>query len=300
MPGMPPPEGERHSHDYRLDVVVRRDDSTTAAWSWTSTCWTGAAERRRAGRGRGPGDGRPGRGRDGRGVRPLGARPARGRARPAARCVARRPGLGVTGRLRRLHVGPVSPAGRRLARAVVGPMPVPVADAPPGLAPGARTSVPARIRRALLRRLFRGGIPVRCRVSAWSTTRTSSSSRSTPRSSSSSTGAASRAGSPELLPWWRAFCRTPGSVLELGTNVGYFAVQGGRAPGRPLRRRRAASRVRRGLPDAPRPQRRDLRGADPGRGGRLLGVAGPPAVRPTRRPPRRSRSSPWTPSCRRT
>jgi 6-pyruvoyltetrahydropterin/6-carboxytetrahydropterin synthase len=26
MPGMPPPEGERHSHDYRLDVVVSRDD----------------------------------------------------------------------------------------------------------------------------------------------------------------------------------------------------------------------------------------------------------------------------------
>jgi 6-pyruvoyl-tetrahydropterin synthase len=26
MPGMPPPEGERHSHDYRLDVIVRRDD----------------------------------------------------------------------------------------------------------------------------------------------------------------------------------------------------------------------------------------------------------------------------------
>ncbi len=25
MPGMPPPEGERHAHDYRLDVVVRRD-----------------------------------------------------------------------------------------------------------------------------------------------------------------------------------------------------------------------------------------------------------------------------------
>jgi 6-pyruvoyl-tetrahydropterin synthase len=26
MPGLPPPEGERHSHDYRLDVVVRRED----------------------------------------------------------------------------------------------------------------------------------------------------------------------------------------------------------------------------------------------------------------------------------
>jgi 6-pyruvoyltetrahydropterin/6-carboxytetrahydropterin synthase len=26
MPGLPPPEGERHEHVYRLDVVVRRED----------------------------------------------------------------------------------------------------------------------------------------------------------------------------------------------------------------------------------------------------------------------------------
>jgi 6-pyruvoyl-tetrahydropterin synthase len=26
MPGMPPPEGERHSHDYRLELVVSTDD----------------------------------------------------------------------------------------------------------------------------------------------------------------------------------------------------------------------------------------------------------------------------------
>ena len=26
MPGMPPPEGERHPHDYRLEIVVRRDE----------------------------------------------------------------------------------------------------------------------------------------------------------------------------------------------------------------------------------------------------------------------------------
>ena len=26
MPGMPPPEGERHEHEYRLDIVVRRED----------------------------------------------------------------------------------------------------------------------------------------------------------------------------------------------------------------------------------------------------------------------------------
>jgi FkbM family methyltransferase len=34
---------------------------------------------------------------------------------------------------------------------------------------------------------------------------------------------------PELLPWWRAFCRGSRSVLELGANVGYFTVQGARA-----------------------------------------------------------------------
>jgi FkbM family methyltransferase len=34
---------------------------------------------------------------------------------------------------------------------------------------------------------------------------------------------------PELLPWWRACCRSARSVLELGANVGWFAVQGGRA-----------------------------------------------------------------------
>jgi 6-pyruvoyltetrahydropterin/6-carboxytetrahydropterin synthase len=26
MPGLPPPEGERHSHDYRIDVVARREE----------------------------------------------------------------------------------------------------------------------------------------------------------------------------------------------------------------------------------------------------------------------------------
>jgi FkbM family methyltransferase len=34
---------------------------------------------------------------------------------------------------------------------------------------------------------------------------------------------------PELLPWWRACCRSARGVLELGANVGWFAVQGGRA-----------------------------------------------------------------------
>jgi FkbM family methyltransferase len=33
---------------------------------------------------------------------------------------------------------------------------------------------------------------------------------------------------PELVPWWRYFCRQSHGVLELGANVGYFSVQGGR------------------------------------------------------------------------
>lgn len=34
---------------------------------------------------------------------------------------------------------------------------------------------------------------------------------------------------PELLPWWRYFCRKASTILELGANVGYYAVQGARA-----------------------------------------------------------------------
>ncbi|MDQ4094577.1 MAG: FkbM family methyltransferase [Actinomycetota bacterium] len=37
---------------------------------------------------------------------------------------------------------------------------------------------------------------------------------------------------PELLPWWRYLCRNSSAVLELGANVGYYAVQGtSAAPG---------------------------------------------------------------------
>jgi FkbM family methyltransferase len=34
---------------------------------------------------------------------------------------------------------------------------------------------------------------------------------------------------PQLLPWWRRFCRRASAVLELGANVGYFTVQGAKA-----------------------------------------------------------------------
>ncbi|HYY82490.1 MAG TPA: FkbM family methyltransferase [Actinomycetes bacterium] len=34
---------------------------------------------------------------------------------------------------------------------------------------------------------------------------------------------------PQLLPWWRRFCRHSSAILELGANVGYFTVQGAKA-----------------------------------------------------------------------
>jgi FkbM family methyltransferase len=109
-------------------------------------------------------------------------------------------------------------------------MPVPVANLlRRALAPGAGTSVSARIRRALLRRLYQGGIP-----------RAVSRFRLVDNPELEFVAVDSQVleqlywcgeqgWEPELLPWWREFCRRSHSVLELGTNVGYFAVQGGRA-----------------------------------------------------------------------
>jgi FkbM family methyltransferase len=109
-------------------------------------------------------------------------------------------------------------------------MPLPVADAlRRGLAPGAGTSRPARIRRALLRWLFRGGIP-----RAVSRFRLIDNPDLEFLAIDSQVleqlyWCGEQGWEPELLPWWRASCRISRSVLELGTNVGYFAVQGGRA-----------------------------------------------------------------------
>ena len=106
-------------------------------------------------------------------------------------------------------------------------MPVRVADAVRRvLAPGGG---PARIRRALLRLLYLGGIPravTRFRLVD------DPELEFLPVDSQvleQLYWCGEQGWEPELLPWWRAFCRTSRSVLELGTNVGWFAVQGGRA-----------------------------------------------------------------------
>jgi FkbM family methyltransferase len=121
-------------------------------------------------------------------------------------------------------------AVRTAARAVVGALPTTVADLvrrplPSNIA----SSLPGRIRLAMLRALREGGIP-----------RSVSTFGLVDDPGLRFVAAESlvlaqlywygeQGWEPELLPWWRRCCRRSDSVLELGANVGYFTVQAGRA-----------------------------------------------------------------------
>ncbi|MFL6095941.1 MAG: FkbM family methyltransferase [Blastococcus sp.] len=118
-------------------------------------------------------------------------------------------------------------AVRSLARSVVGRLPVAVAETVRRPLP--HDSPPGRIRRATLRALREGGIP-----------RGVSTFRMVDDPDLAFVAADSlvlaqvywcgeQGWEPELLPWWRWFCRRSRSVLELGANVGYFTVQAARA-----------------------------------------------------------------------
>ncbi len=121
-------------------------------------------------------------------------------------------------------------AARSVARAIVGRLPVPVADAIRRPLPhGPGTSRPGRLRLAALRALREGGIP-----------RAVSAFRVVDNPDLAFVAVDSlvlaqvywygeQGWEPELLPWWRSFCRNSQSVLELGANVGYFTVQAARA-----------------------------------------------------------------------
>jgi FkbM family methyltransferase len=111
--------------------------------------------------------------------------------------------------------------------ALVGSMPVPLADLlRRGLAPGTGAS---RVRREVLRRLYRGGIPRAVSSFRLVDNRDLEFVAVDSQVLEQLYWAGEQGWEPELLPWWRAFCRNSRSVLELGTNVGYFAVQGARA-----------------------------------------------------------------------
>ena len=118
-------------------------------------------------------------------------------------------------------------AVRSLARSIVGRLPVAVAEAVRRPLP--HDSPPGRIRHAMLHALREGGIP-----------RGVSTFRVVDDPDLAFVAADSlvlaqvywygeQGWEPELLPWWRRFCRRSRSVLELGANVGYFTVQAARA-----------------------------------------------------------------------
>jgi FkbM family methyltransferase len=124
----------------------------------------------------------------------------------------------------------VRSVARTAATAVVGGLPVPVADTLRRSLP--RTSgspLPDRLRLAVLRVLREGGIP-----RAVSTFDLADNPDLRFVAADSLVLAqlywyGEQGWEPELLPWWRSFCRQSRSVLELGANVGYFTVQAGRA-----------------------------------------------------------------------
>jgi FkbM family methyltransferase len=116
-----------------------------------------------------------------------------------------------------------------LSRAAVGPLPLPVADSVRRALARRHGTVAGRVGRAALRRLYAGGIP---RAVTSFDLVDNPALRFLPVDSQvlGQLYWAGEAGwEPELLPWWRRFCRGADAVLELGANVGYFAVQGGRA-----------------------------------------------------------------------
>ena len=114
--------------------------------------------------------------------------------------------------------------GRRVIRAVVRPMPGGVADRLRSSPPP-----PGRLRRALLTALRHGGIPAAVPTFSLPDNPARSFVRADSLVLAQLYWFGERGWEPELLPWWRYLCRQASGVLELGTNIGYFAVQGARA-----------------------------------------------------------------------
>jgi FkbM family methyltransferase len=118
---------------------------------------------------------------------------------------------------------------RRLTASVVRRLPVTVADRLRGPGPAPPRSRRHRGHDALLQVLRRGGIP------AGVTTFTLPDNRELEFVNADSLVLhqlywfGERGWEPQLLPWWRRFCRRASAILELGANVGYFTVQGARA-----------------------------------------------------------------------
>ena len=118
---------------------------------------------------------------------------------------------------------------RRMTAGVVRRLPVTVADRLRGPVTAPPQSRRHRAHVALLHALRRGGIP------AGVTTFTLLDNRELMFVNADSLVLhqlywfGEQGWEPQLLPWWRRFCRRSSAILELGANVGYFTVQGAKA-----------------------------------------------------------------------
>jgi FkbM family methyltransferase len=118
---------------------------------------------------------------------------------------------------------------RRMAAGIVRRLPIAVADRLRGPVTAPPQSPRHRAHNALLHVLRRGGIP------AGVTTFTLRDNRELVFVKAESLVLhqlywfGEQGWEPQLLPWWRRFCRHSSAILELGANVGYFTVQGAKA-----------------------------------------------------------------------
>ncbi len=116
-------------------------------------------------------------------------------------------------------------AEQRAMRAVVRRLPGPVADRLRTPLPASAT-LPGRFRRSLLTALRHGGIPASVRTFPLVNNPACSFVNADSLVLAQLYWFGEQGWEPELLPWWRYLCRNSSAVLELGANVGYYAVQG--------------------------------------------------------------------------
>jgi FkbM family methyltransferase len=119
-------------------------------------------------------------------------------------------------------------AEQRVMRAVVHRLPSRLADRL-RTPPPASATFPGRLRRWLLTALRHGGIPASVRTFPLLDNPAQLFVNGDSLVLAQLYWFGEQGWEPELLPWWRYLCRNSSAVLEVGANVGYYAVQGVRA-----------------------------------------------------------------------
>ncbi len=117
--------------------------------------------------------------------------------------------------------------GRRVLAAVVGRLPPAALDWLRHSSRSAR-SLNESARWTLSATLRRGGIPARTQTFSLADNPTLSFVNADSLVLRQLYWLGEQGWEPELVPWWRYFCRRASAVLEIGANVGYYAVQGGK------------------------------------------------------------------------